>query len=273
MRSILVAAASVALSSSFALAADLPARPVYKAPVAAPVAYTWTGFYVAVRGGIANLSQRDVDYTNPRVFATVGGSDNDTMKFVGAAAIGIQLPSMPIRLEIEYANRSKANFSRDTLGFCPAPCGGFAPTNGLNFNGYNAIQFKNQTLMLNGYWDIPVAQRVAVFLGAGVGASFNTTSASQVATVTFTPPDPVIIPPGVLAPFASWPNRSTTTLAWSATTGVSIDLTANFAVDLSYRFVSLGRYDTGINPNLFQDERFRANVYSQEVLLGGRLKF
>jgi opacity protein-like surface antigen len=267
--SLLAVAFSLGVVQS-ATAADLPT----KAPAYAPVAvYNWTGFYVAVRGGIANLSQRDVDYTNPRVFATVGGSNNDTMKFVGAAAIGMQLPSMPIRLEIEYANRSKANFSRDTVGFCPAPCGGFAPVKGLNFNGYNAIQFKNQTLMLNGYWDIPVAQRVAVFLGAGVGASFNTTSASQVATASFTPPDPVLIPPGVLAPFASWPDRSATTLAWSATAGVSIDLTANFAVDLSYRFVSLGRYDTGINPNLFQDERFQATVYSQEMLIGGRLKF
>jgi opacity protein-like surface antigen len=267
---IMLAAASAMFAVAGAEAADMAVK-APRAPALAPApAPMW---YVAARLGVADLSQRDVDYTNPRVFATVGGSDNDTMKFVGAAALGMQLPSMPIRLEVEYAYRSKANFSRDTLGFCPAPCAGFAPVNGLNFNGYNAIQYQSQTLMLNGYWDIPVVQRVAVFVGAGVGVSFNRTSATQVATVTFTAPDPVAIPPGVLAPFASWPERTSTTLAWSATTGVSIDVTANFAVDMSYRFVSLGRYDTGINPNLFQDERFRATVYSQEALLGGRLKF
>ncbi len=263
---LMAAGVSALFVSAGAQAADMPV----KARVAPPPATWW---YIAARLGVANLSQRSVDYTNPRVFATVGGSDNDNFKFVGAAAIGIQLSSLPVRLEIEYANRSKANFTRDTLGFCPAPCGGFAPVNGLNFNGYNAIEFKNQTLMLNAYWDIPVAQRVAVFVGAGAGVSFNETSASQVATVTFTAPDPILIPPGVLAPFASWPKRSTTSFAWSATVGTSVDLTANFVLDLSYRLVSLGRYDTGINPNLFQDERFRATVYSQEALVGGRFKF
>lgn len=263
---LMAAGISAMFFSAAAQAADMPV----KARAAPPPASLW---YIAARLGIANLSQRDVDLVNPRVFASVGGSDNDNFKFVGAAAIGIQLSSLPVRLEVEYANRSRATFTRDTLGFCPAPCGGFAPANGLNFNGYNNIQFKNQTLMLNAYWDIPVAQRVAVFLGLGGGVSFNETSATQVATAQFTPPDPVAIPPGVLAPFASWPARTTTSFAWSATVGTSVDLTSNFVLDLSYRLVSLGRYDTGINPNLFQDERFGATVYSQEAMVGGRLKF
>jgi opacity protein-like surface antigen len=273
MKRILRSCSALLAAGTFALfvsAATQAADMQVKARVAPPPASWW---YIAARFGIANLSQRDVDLVNPRVFANLGGSDNDNFKFVGAAAIGIQLSSLPVRLEVEYANRSKANFTRDTLGFCPAPCGGFAPVNGLNFNGYNTIEFKNQTLMLNAYWDIPVAQRVAIFLGAGAGVSFNETSATQVATAQFTAPDPVAIPPGVRAPFASWPSRTTTSFAWSATVGTSVDLTSNFVLDLSYRLVSLGRYDTGINPNLFQDERFGATVYSQEALVGGRLKF
>jgi outer membrane immunogenic protein len=49
MHRTLLAAAVLALSSSFALAADIPV-PVYRAPVMAPVA-TWTGFYAGLNGG------------------------------------------------------------------------------------------------------------------------------------------------------------------------------------------------------------------------------
>ena|ERR1700674_53628 len=34
-----------------AVAADLPAQPAYKAPIVAPVIYTWTGCYVGAEGG------------------------------------------------------------------------------------------------------------------------------------------------------------------------------------------------------------------------------
>jgi outer membrane immunogenic protein len=57
MPRILLAAAAVALSSSIALAADIPA-PVYKAPVMAPIE-SWTGFYAGLNAGAAfgHLSQ------------------------------------------------------------------------------------------------------------------------------------------------------------------------------------------------------------------------
>jgi opacity protein-like surface antigen len=230
-------------------------------------------WYFTMRAGVTNFSQRDTEYVNPRVFATVSESNDDNFNFMGAAAIGYHLATLPVRLEIEYAHRSGADFTRDTLGFCPAPCGGFAPVNGLSFNGYNTIHFKNQTAMLNGYWDIPVAPKFTAFVGAGAGVSFNQTSASQVATANFTPPDAVLIPPGVLAPFAIWPQETTTSFAWSATAGMSANITRHFAIDFGYRFVGLGTYDTKLNPNLFNDEKFRATVYTQEAFIGGRYRF
>src|SRR5437764_13299412 len=45
-----IATAALALGAA-ASAADLPVRPVYKAPVMAPVAYNWTGFYVGLNLG------------------------------------------------------------------------------------------------------------------------------------------------------------------------------------------------------------------------------
>ena len=51
LSALLIAAASLASTHS-AFAADLPARPVYKAP-ASVVAQTWTGLYVGINGGWA----------------------------------------------------------------------------------------------------------------------------------------------------------------------------------------------------------------------------
>jgi outer membrane immunogenic protein len=50
MRKILLGTVA-ALAASSAYAADLPPAPAYKAPVMAPVAYTWTGFYIGINGG------------------------------------------------------------------------------------------------------------------------------------------------------------------------------------------------------------------------------
>ena len=50
MKKIIAAAAFVALSSATAFAADIPA-PVYKAPPAAVIVSTWTGFYIGANGG------------------------------------------------------------------------------------------------------------------------------------------------------------------------------------------------------------------------------
>jgi len=59
MRGILLAASAVALSSSFASAADMSV----KAPVAVPVTYTWTGCYIGVNTGGA-WAHKDTHFTN-----------------------------------------------------------------------------------------------------------------------------------------------------------------------------------------------------------------
>jgi len=55
-----VTSLGVALSQ-IASAADMPVKaPVYKTPVAAPVAYTWTGFYVGIVGGYGSGTSRSI---------------------------------------------------------------------------------------------------------------------------------------------------------------------------------------------------------------------
>jgi outer membrane immunogenic protein len=50
MKKFVLAATALMVASVPAFAADIPA-PVYKAPVVAPIAFTWTGWYVGANGG------------------------------------------------------------------------------------------------------------------------------------------------------------------------------------------------------------------------------
>lgn len=90
MRRILVAAAAVVLSSSFAWAADLPARqPVYNTPVVAPISYipyTWTGCSIGgnVGWGWGN-KQLGGDPTDPDGFLT---TTVDVDGWLGGGQIG-----------------------------------------------------------------------------------------------------------------------------------------------------------------------------------------
>lgn len=60
-----------------ALAADMPARVHYKAPVAAPVPYTWTGCYV---GGQAGYGWGSKNFSDPSGAGPVGGTVGDDVK-------------------------------------------------------------------------------------------------------------------------------------------------------------------------------------------------
>jgi outer membrane immunogenic protein len=83
MRRILLVAAAVGFSSSFTLAADLPARAVYKAPVAAPVVYTWTGCYI---GGNLGYGWQKNDSWDPSADVSAG---SDTGKgVIGGGQVG-----------------------------------------------------------------------------------------------------------------------------------------------------------------------------------------
>src|SRR6266581_2239572 len=64
-------------------AADLPRGPVYKAPVAAPVYYNWTGCYIGVQGGgawgrsrhdtiVGPTTANDIDLSGGLIGGTVG---------------------------------------------------------------------------------------------------------------------------------------------------------------------------------------------------------
>jgi outer membrane immunogenic protein len=92
MKKTLLASAALAaltLAAFPAAAADLAARPVYKAPAAVPVAYNWSGFYV---GGHVGYGWGDKDWNQTfssfrlPLDAAVGSASVDG--FLGGAQVG-----------------------------------------------------------------------------------------------------------------------------------------------------------------------------------------
>ena len=89
------------------------------------------------------------------------------------------------------------------------------------------------TLMFNGYYDILQFGRFTPYLGAGLGLAYNKTDA-----VSFTGPA------NVISGDSRW------SLAWSLMAGVGISLTERTTLDIGYRYLDVGRAESGTIDNL-----------------------
>lgn len=178
------------------------------------------GFYIAARGGYSGLQFNSLNAINPRVTGIVNNSAGSGLGF-GALAIGLRLPSLPVRLELEGTIRDAGRNQIDTVGFCPAAqCGG-----NINFNGFNAIKVRANTLMLNAFFcDYAITDRFDVFAGVGLGIADVKSSAVQRFTIVQNPGAGVLVG-------AIWPSKSTQNFAFSGTLGAAYKLTANAAIE------------------------------------------
>jgi opacity protein-like surface antigen len=126
---------------------------------------------------------------------------------------------------------------------------------------------KSELLFLaNAYVDLGTWYRVTPFVGAGIGASRNTisnfmdTGATQSgATILST---------------TYFDTHSTWNLAWALYAGLSYQVTPNFSVDLTYRYVNLGDAQTGV-PHAFDGTPLPGNspfvfknITSNDLMLG-----
>lgn len=217
--------------------------------------------YVVGRGGGGLMFFDGLNVDNPRATATVHETDNRGAGFA-SVGLGTRIANSPFRLEIEGVWSPQTHEAVNTVGACSAAqCGTI-----VNFNGYNRINVDTRSLLVNVYYDWKVGGPFVVFGGAGIGASFLRTSASQ----RYTSPQ---FPAAGLIDGASWPGRTTTNLAWALTTGLAVDVSQRVKLELGLRYTDNGRYRTGLDTNLFQDERFSARVSTLSAFAGVRIGF
>lgn len=114
------------------------------------------------------------------------------------------------------------------------------------------------TVLANAYIDIGTWAGFTPYIGAGIGTSYLRTADYTVASI------------GANAPIAT---RSTWNLSWAAMAGVSYQVLPNIAIDVGYRYLSLGDAKSGFEPPASTAFTTVKNLSAQEVRLGFRFLF
>jgi opacity protein-like surface antigen len=226
---------------------------------AAPVA-EYSGWYL--RGDIG-MSNQSVDSLN-NVVSPGTTVSTPFLTFDSAPifdlGVGYQLNNW-LRFDVTGEYRANAHFHGQqiaTFGAIILP------------DDYNAS--KNEWLFLaNAYVDLGTWWNVTPFVGVGIGGSYNTIKSFT--DVGATQAGATILSTTYGADASQW------NFAWAAYAGLSYQVTPAFAVEMSYRYLSLGNATTGptnsfdgvtvVNGTPFQFK----DLTSQDVRVGFRWMF
>ena len=165
----------------------------------------------------------------------------------GGLALGYDFDqrfSMPVRVELEYTLREKAEVAwRGTQGI-------FIPG---NFNWEVKGRTGVDTLLVNLFYDFKNSSAFTPFVTAGAGISFIEWKSSYADTIGTTP---------VSA------ENDLTDFAWSVGLGCSYRIADGLMLDLAYRFL-----DAGTAEAKYRTLTAEADLHLQEVILGLRYAF
>ncbi|KQO72551.1 porin [Methylobacterium sp. Leaf87] len=138
--------------------------------------------------------------------------------------------------------------------------------------GYNveAGRLGALTGLVNVYADLGTWWGLTPYIGAGVGFARNEFRRGYTQTTCLI--DACDGGPGAgPRPAVIRPNRSVTNLAWALTGGVAYELGAGFSLDASYRYVDLGRAESGLDA--FRSGSSLKDLAANEVRVGLRYAF
>ncbi len=174
----------------------------------------------------------------------LGGEDTDSGFGIGLSAgynVGY-LNDIPIRVEAEYVYRGKAEFGAGPKSF------GAANTAGQDF------EVTAHSLLGNIFFDIPTSTAMTPYFGGGLGLAYLNTDYSAYATG------------GSVSNSSSDLN-----FAWNVGGGVAWSINDSMALDLGYRYVDLGKADSGVvNINNFSGNS-SVDYTAHELSLGLRI--
>jgi opacity protein-like surface antigen len=224
---------AAAVISTSAYAADLPQPPppmAYQPPAQVVEAGGWY-----LRGdvgiGVLNYSEFDHSQTNstfvwPASWTIVQKDIQDT-SILGFGA-GYEINNW-FRVDVTGEYRTKAAFKATGryVEFCP---GGVCFD--VNSGNYSAAVF-----MANAYIDLGTWWCLTPYIGAGVGGAYNRISNIQ---------DDGIIANGTNGFGYSLQDSTKWNMAWNVQAGLTYNVTNNFKVDFSWRYLNLGSPESAV---------------------------
>jgi opacity protein-like surface antigen len=178
-------------------------------------------------------------FNNVGFFPNTGSDSNDSFDIGGA--IGIAIPTKRGQLRVECEALSRDMFSSVTNSFRP-------PTP-IFF--YDVDLDDRWSVMGNLWYDIPVADRLDLYFGGGVGTSGGTISADD----------------GVVA----GQGRYSETI-WQIGAGVNYHCSDRFTIDLGYRYVDSGTAETDLAWNFrnLPAGNYTADMTAHQIQVGFR---
>lgn len=162
----------------------------------------------------------------PGGYHTEGESFGST--YFAGAGIGYQFNSF-LRGDVtgEYRGGGRVSFT-DVYN---SAYGDGTPGTGLDYNSGNV---SSVVVMANAYFDLGTWYGLTPYIGGGAGSAFHHLSGfTDIGAGT------AMGGYGIARP------KNTTSFAWNLQAGITYDITANFKVDVGYRYMNLGNFSTG----------------------------
>lgn len=211
--------------------------------ISSPIFASDEGYYASVK--IANSDQKAKSMNTslrPGIGQFVAGDDKES-KITPSIAAGYNFKNN-WRTEAEYSFSKKYEYTSGSTNF---------PTS------LNHHKVKTQSLFLNAYRDFDVYQNISVYGSVGLGVAKIESKGWQ----------------GIES--RQYGSNTDTNLAYSLGAGVSYKPIQEVNIDLGYRYIDLGKTESGLNnfTNVrgLQDEQMKASLEKSEFYLGFRYNF
>lgn len=224
--SALIGAALFLLPTAGAFAADIP-----EIPQPAQFGGNW---YLKGYIGMANQHFQTLDHS------TFAGPDFfewlDQGEFAAVPLFGVGIgwqASDHVRVDLTAEYRGKSAFNAMDRYDTDSNPPDFGGTPGADWGTNQYSGKKSELLFLaNAYWDLNSWNGITPYVGAGIGASYNTIYD--------------FVDQNVPAAGGGWaPTGHKLSFAWAVHAGASMQLNNNLSLDFGYSFVSLGDAQTG----------------------------
>lgn len=200
-------------------------------------------YYVSAKLAYSDQKAKNMDTSlRPGIGQFVAGDDKQH-KTTPTIALGYDYKNN-WRTEVEYSFDKKYEYTSGSTTF---------PTS------LNHHKVKTQSVFVNAYRDVEVYKNVAVFGSVGLGVAKVKSSGWQ----------------GVET--RQYGSNTDTNLAYSVGAGVSYRPIKEVNIDLGYRYVDLGKVESGLNNFVnargLQDEQMKAHLEKNEFYIGARYNF
>jgi opacity protein-like surface antigen len=244
LKTLALAGAVFAGATAVASAADLGHPPIGlpPPPMAAPIAEA-SGWYLRGDIGLGALNSGRYNYSDnpPGVIFT---DKHHGAQLFGGIGAGYQFNSW-LRFDVTGEYRNAAKFGvRDTYSF---NCSTVLQPNCVNV-GQNDVRSKisSMVFLANAYLDLGTWAGLTPFIGAGIGMTQNRTSGGTDKGSNFSYNSLLGTPyAGFGTTTATIANGTKSNVAYALMAGVSADVSQNLKLEAAYRYLNLGKYQTG----------------------------